>query len=104
MMRTLLPALLFVSSVRAADVAPTFEKDVRPLLKAYCFECHGEGLKPKAGLDVRLRRLLVQGGESGPAIKPGQGKDSLLLARIVAGEMPPSKKKLTPAEVDLLRR
>ena len=33
----------------------------------HCFECHGDSAKPKAWLDVRLARLLVQGGETGPA-------------------------------------
>ena len=43
------------SPARAAD-APTFEADVRPILKAHCFQCHGEEAKPKGGLDLRLVR------------------------------------------------
>jgi len=57
--------------VRAAAPVPTtpptprFEQHIRPILKAHCFECHGESAKLKAGLDLRLRRSLVAGGESG---------------------------------------
>ena len=55
--------LLLLTSVPAiAAVPPTFEKDIRPILKAHCFECHGEGEKLKGGLALRLRRLMLQGG------------------------------------------
>ena len=52
--------------------ALTFEEDVRPILKAHCFHCHGEDGSTKGRLDVRLRRLLLKGGQHGPAIAPGQ--------------------------------
>src|SRR5581483_8301069 len=83
---------------------PTFETHVRPLLKAYCFECHGEGEKLRGGLDLRLRRLLVQGGDSGPAVEPGKRAESVLYEKISQGLMPPGKKKLSPAEVALVGR
>ncbi len=92
-------------SAFAADAQElTFEKHVRPILKAHCFQCHGEAGKTEAKLDVRLKRLLEKGGETGPAIRPGQPDQSLLLKRIESGEMPPVERKLTPAERDLLRR
>ena len=34
----------------------TFEKDIRPILKAHCFHCHGEDGHVKGELDVRLKR------------------------------------------------
>ena len=43
--------LLFASLPAVAALRPTFEKDIRPILKAHCFECHGEGEKLKGGLD-----------------------------------------------------
>jgi mono/diheme cytochrome c family protein len=78
----------------------TYEQHVRPILKAHCFECHGEGEKLNGGLDLRLQRLLVKGGESGAAIIPGKRDDSLLYQRIRQQEMPPGKKKLTREEID----
>ena len=84
---------------------PTFEQQVRPLLKTYCFSCHGEGDELAGGLDLRLRRLMVAGGDSGPAIKPGERDKSLLYQRIAKAKMPPGeRKKLTPQEVDLIGR
>jgi mono/diheme cytochrome c family protein len=104
---TVLWALLTTASPLAfgADAPePIFEKHVRPILKAHCFQCHGEADKTEAKLDVRLKRLLEKGGESGPAIVPGQPDQSLLLKRIESGEMPPSERKVTPKERDVLRR
>jgi hypothetical protein len=72
-----------------AEEVLTFEQHVRPIFKAHCFPCHGEGDEAQAGLDLRLRRLAVRGGESGPAIAPERPNESLLLRRVMNGEMPP---------------
>jgi len=82
----------------------TFEKHVRPILKAHCFLCHGEAGVTKGKLDLRLRRWLVRGGESGAAIDPGEPSGSYLLDRISSGEMPPGDKKLSVDEIDVVRR
>jgi hypothetical protein len=82
----------------------TFERDVRPILKANCVRCHGEDGQLKGKLDLRLRRLAVRGGKSGPAVAPGDRDGSRLYRRIRAGEMPPGKKKLTAAEVAVIGR
>ncbi len=82
----------------------SFEKHVRPIFKAHCFQCHGEGEKLEGKLDLRLKRLAEQGGESGKGIVPGQPDTSLLLKRIESGEMPPSERKVTLAEREIIRR
>jgi hypothetical protein len=87
-----------------ADDAPSFERDARPVFKEYCFDCHGGGEKVEANLDLRLRRFIVRGGDSGPAITPGNAADSLLLARAKAGEMPPGEKKVPPERLAALER
>lgn len=91
----------------AADATPaalTFEQHIRPILKAYCLDCHGGGEKPEGGLDLRLKRLIVQGGESGSALQPGQTAGSNLLKRIKSGEMPPSEKKVPAAQVAIIEQ
>ncbi len=80
----------------------TFEQHIRPIFKAHCFHCHGGEGEAKAALDLRLKRLLLAGGESGPAIAPGKHADSLLYARLESGEMPPTDKKLTAEELSLV--
>ncbi len=79
--------------------APVFEKDVRPILKAHCFHCHGEDGEKKGGLDVRLARFLLKGGESGPAILAGKPAESHLLELLKKGEMPKEKAKLPDKDI-----
>ncbi len=97
-------ALLAGPAAAQQPTAPAFNADVRPILKAYCTDCHGEAEKLKGDLDLRLRRLAVAGGKSGPAIVPGKAADSLLVERVTSGDMPPGKKKLSAAEIDVLKR
>lgn len=94
---------LMLTSVFGSS-APTFEKDIRPILKAQCFDCHGEGESLKGGLDLRLRRLMLKGGQDGPVIVPGKPDKSPLFKLVHSGEMPKREKKLTPEQVALIRQ
>src|SRR6266516_4898941 len=87
-----------------AAAPPTFEKDIRPIFKVHCFECHGEGEKLKGGLDLRLRRLMLQGGDDGPVIVPGKPNRSPLFKLVHSGEMPKRDKKLTREQVALIQQ
>ena len=76
-------AMCLINPVHGSEPAKgplVFETHIRPILKAKCFECHGEGKKLKGGLDLRLKHLLVKGGKSGPALAPGKPDDSPILA------------------------
>ncbi|HWH77049.1 MAG TPA: DUF1549 domain-containing protein, partial [Candidatus Binatus sp.] len=96
--------LLFTCLPVAAAVPLTFEKDIRPILKAHCFDCHGEGEKLRGGLDLRLRRLMLKGGDEGPVIVPGKPEKSQLFKLVHSGEMPKRGQKLTPDQVTLIRQ
>ena len=85
-------------------VPVTFEADVRPILKAHCFRCHGEDSSAKGGLDVRLRKLLLKGGKHGPAIALGQAEKSLLYKKIRDGKMPKEQAKLPAEEIETIRQ
>ena len=50
----------------------TFEQHVRPILKAHCFDCMARAKVERRPRSARLRRLVVKGGDSGPAIVPGR--------------------------------
>src|SRR5690606_21408605 len=77
---------------------PVFEGEVRRILKAHCWQCHGEEAELQGGLDARLARFLVRGGDSGPAIVSGKHAESLLYQRVASGEMPPGDVKLSAAD------
>src|SRR5207249_8539745 len=55
-------------------------------------------------LDLRLRRLMLKGGDDGPVIMPGKPEKSLLFKMVHEGEMPKRGKKLTPEEVALIKQ
>jgi mono/diheme cytochrome c family protein len=81
----------------------TFESRARSILRAHCWHCHGEEPEIQGGLDLRLVRFIQTGGESGPAIVAGESSASLLIEKVVSGEMPPSGKGLSDAELDALK-
>ena len=64
--------LIILFPLLAGANTVSFERDVRPLLKEHCFHCHGEEKKLRGGLDLRLRKLVLKGGKSGPAIELGK--------------------------------
>jgi hypothetical protein len=95
------------SSSARADEPVNYTRDIKPILSARCYACHGpdEG-KRKAKLRLDVRDVAIK-----KVIKPGDSKGSELIARISSSEpeevMPPPKSKmppLTPKEIDLVRR
>ncbi|MFO0907386.1 MAG: PSD1 and planctomycete cytochrome C domain-containing protein [Isosphaeraceae bacterium] len=67
-----------------------FERSVAPVLLNRCLECHNATDK-NGGLDLSSGNALSAGGKNGAAVVPGQAEESLLLQRVVDGEMPPKK-------------
>jgi hypothetical protein len=84
-----------------------FEKKVRPLLVANCYNCHSADSGPKGGLRVDDHRGLLTGGNGGPAVVPGDTDKSRLLKAVRHEEgvpsMPP-KKKLEAEEIAALEQ
>jgi hypothetical protein len=90
------------AEARAAPPAPdaiTFEQHVRPILKAYCLDCHGGREKAPGGLDLRLRRFVLAGGDTGPGFVANEPGKSLLIQRMKSGEMPPGEKRVPADQV-----
>ncbi len=87
-----------------------FEKGILPIFKNNCLACHNR-TKAKAGLVLETPQTILKGGESGPAVVPGRGVESLLLkaaAHQIDPTMPPRDNKvaasnLTPQELGLLK-
>ncbi len=75
------------------DAETFFETRIRPVLATKCFKCHG-GETDSSGLRVDSREALLQGGDSGAAVVPGDAAASLLVQAIRRGEdlqMPPEE-------------
>jgi hypothetical protein len=82
-----------------------FEKRVRPLLFERCHGCHSKQGKTRGGLLLDSRKAILTGGDSGPAIEPGQPDKSLLIQAIRyqnAGLHMPPKGKLPAGEIAIL--
>ena len=99
--------LLAATSARSAQPVD-FNADVRPILAAHCYACHGPDEKARKGdlrLDVRDAAVRSK------AIIPGKPGESELLRRVTSkdadDQMPPARSKkplLTAAQVDVLTR
>ena len=84
-----------------------FEKKVRPLLAERCLDCHSEAKKVKGGLRLDLREGWVKGGDSGPAIVPGEPDKSLFITAIRYSDRDlqmPEKRKLPDEEIAILEQ
>jgi hypothetical protein len=102
-----------VVSIRADDVPEKvdakklafFESKIRPVLVVHCYKCHSaESGKSEGGLLLDSRKAIRAGGDSGPAVVPGDPEASLLWQAIShsdsALQMPPKKAKLADAIIN----
>ncbi len=83
-----------------------YEKEVLPILRANCLKCHGSGEKVRGGLRLTARELVLQGGDSGPAVsldKPGESRMLQAINWKDGLEMPP-KGKLPAKDIAVLTR
>jgi hypothetical protein len=99
-----LAAFALASPAPAAD--PDFNRDVRPILAAKCFKCHGPDDKArKADLRLDVGDAVVKAG----AIVPGKPDQSAIVTRTHSADpdevMPPPsvKKPLTDREKQVLK-
>ncbi|HEX3872112.1 MAG TPA: PSD1 and planctomycete cytochrome C domain-containing protein [Pirellulales bacterium] len=84
-----------------------FARDVYPILKRSCFECHGPE-KQEGGLRLDRRDDFNRGGDSGPAIVVGKAAQSELIARVILPDgddsiMPARGARLSQTSVRTLR-
>ena len=96
------PLLLLCLSTAAWCVDATVETRAVAILERACAECHSHAAKKmKGGLALDSRAALIEGGDTGPAIVPGEVEKSLLIKAVRYLDedlaMPPKGKRL-PAE------
>src|ERR1700722_4878115 len=106
-------ALCLGALVNAAIAAPDpaglkfIESKIRPVLVDNCYPCHSQqSAKVKGGLLLDSRDGLLKGGDTGPAIKPGDLEESLLIKAVRYTDdklrMPPKNKKLSAEQIAAL--
>lgn len=69
-----------------------FEKQIRPVLAAQCWNCHGEK-KADSGLRLDSRDAILKGGDRGEVAKPGEATSGILIHAIRRDgdlQMPPN--------------
>ena len=80
---------------------------VKPLLVKQCGECHGSK-KQQSGLRIDSAKGMLEGGDSGTAVVPGDSAKSLLVQAISGAEgvskMPPEGPALSVEEIALIRK
>ena len=104
-------ASLSVNAQEASEKQLTAEQvkfyidKVQPILLNNCYACHGPGSSIKGNLYLGNRKDILQGGDSGPAVIPGNANDSLLLQAMNFDgfEMPP-KGKLPQDQIDIIAK
>jgi mono/diheme cytochrome c family protein len=98
------PAAATATATLTAQQSAFFEDKIRPLLAAHCLKCHSaaEG-KTKGGLALDTREGTLKGGDSGPAVVPGNPDKSVLIKAVRYTDpnvqMPPKGEKLSDAQI-----
>lgn len=107
----ILIAIGFALSARAADAAPTYEGDVKPLLVKHCTVCHNakklDNLDVSAGLALDTYEAALKGTKDHPVVVAGKADASALVSRLTDPDedrrMPLSDKPLSGSDQKLLR-
>ena len=87
--------------------AKVFDHVIMPILDNKCISCH-KASRNKGGLRLDQAEHIIKGGESGPALVPGDLEKSLLAYRIMLSEdhedhMPPKEKpQLSEEEKEII--
>ncbi len=100
----ILAALVLVGATLGAAAAADlsdFDSSVRPIIERRCIACHSES--PQGGLQLGTPAGILRGGKSGASIVPGYPDRSLLLAKVVSGQMPMGGGRLPEEEILAIR-
>lgn len=102
----LLAALPSFAAGEPGSGASFYEREVLPILQRNCFECHShDSGKAKGGLVLDSRAAILSGGDSGPALVPGDPDKSLLIQAVLYKnpdlQMPP-KTRLEEKQIGIL--
>lgn len=91
----------------AWDGEVSFVKDIQPIFRKHCFECHSAD-QEDGGVNLGIRERALQGGDHGPIFVAGNSANSRLIHLVAAVNkaktMPPDSEGLSKGEIALLRK
>src|SRR4029434_1748811 len=101
------PTVAKTASVKfPADGQIDFVRDVQPILRTSCVECHNADQR-KGRLRLDAKSMLAHGGQSGQIITPGKSADSTLIKRVTGAggekQMPFKRPPLPEEQIMMLR-
>jgi len=95
-----------LADTKVPNTSINFTKEVLPILKKHCFECHS-GSKHRGGLRLDTEEGIKTGGTSGLSILINKPNESLLIHRIQGDKglprMPLKAEALSQKQIDILR-
>ena len=94
--------LLGTTQTGSGQQLDTLEQSASRIVTQQCVTCHNVE-KPTSGLDLSRRGGAIAGGQSGPALVPGDPEASLMYRKVAAGEMPFGN-PLPPQDREIIRR
>lgn len=80
-----------------------FQDKIAPLFAQHCLECHDSSAREGA-LDLSRMEPAIKGGDSGVAILPGNGDESLLWESVFFDDMPEDRPLLSQEQKDLIKQ
>jgi hypothetical protein len=84
-------------------VSVSFQKDVLPIFRTYCLNCHGGGTgKPRGDVDLRTVAAITD-PKNPPILTPGKPEKSAIYTQIVDMAMPPEGKRPGKGETEVIR-
>src|ERR1041385_1636777 len=94
----------FADSALSKADTEFFESKIRPIFANNCYKCHSaDAPKLKGGLSLEFKETMLAGGDTGPAITPGDPERSLLIKAVRYTnpdlQMPPKNKKLSADQI-----
>lgn len=93
----------FETLMRQAGEWVSFSQQIAPIFQGRCVGCH-QTKSAKGQFNLETYQALMKGGESGPAILPGDTGQSSLVTMLVEGTMPKDAEPLTPDQIDVVKR
>src|SRR6266481_5683112 len=102
----LFPLCLLLAGPVLATEPVDYVRDVKPILAQNCYSCHGAA-KQRSGLRLDTAASARKGGNSGPAVIPGNSGASRLFRAVTGADdvkpMPPKEPRLNAKQIATLK-